>query len=72
MHVTIKVDTAAVDSRTTDNESWEGGSIIWMELLPIILASAVWGPSWHGQRVIVHCDNTGVVTIANSGYSRAP
>ena len=46
----------------------EGDSITWMELLPIVLASAVWGPAWRGQRIIVHCDNTGAVTIVNSGY----
>ena len=50
----------------------EEDSITWMELLPIILASTVWGLAWHGQRIIVHCDNTGAVTVANSGYSRAP
>ena len=42
-----------------------------MELLPII-TSAVWGLAWRGQRIIVHCDNTGIITVANSGYSRAP
>ena len=72
MPVTIKVDTAAVDPQTRDNVSLGGESITWMELLPIILASAVWGPAWHGQRIIVHCDNTGTVTVANCGYSRAP
>ena len=67
----IKVDTAAVDSRSRGDESWGGDSIMCMELLPIVLASAVWGQAWHGQRIIVHCDNTGAVTVANSGYSRA-
>ena len=50
----------------------EGDSISWMELLSIILASVAWCPVWHDQRIIVHCDNTGAVTVANSGYSRAP
>ena len=50
----------------------ERDSITWMELLPITLASAVWGPAWRGLRIIAHCDNTGSVTVANSGYSRAP
>ena len=50
----------------------EVDSIIWMELLPIVLACVVWGPAWHVQRVIVNYDNTGVVAIANSGYSKAP
>ena len=45
---------------------------MWMELLPIILASVVWGPTWRGQKVLVHCDNTGAVAVANSRYSKAP
>ena len=44
----------------------EGDSITRMELLPIILASAVWGLAWRDQRIIVHCDNTGTVTVTNS------
>ena len=47
-------------------------SISWMELLPIVLACAVWGRSWQGQRVMVYCDNMGAVAIANLGYSKAP
>lgn len=47
-------------------------SITWMELLPIVLSCAAWGGFWQGQRVIVNCDNTGAVAVANSGYSRAP
>ena len=50
----------------------EGNSISWMELLPVILASAVWGLAWCNQRISVHYDNTRAVTVANSGYSRAP
>ena len=45
-------------------------SITWMELLPIVLASAIWGPELRGQKVCVHCDNTGAVAVVNSGYSR--
>ena len=41
----------------------EGDSITRMELLPIVLPSAVWGLAWRGQRIIVHCDNTGAVTV---------
>ena len=45
----------------------EGDSITWMELLPNILANVVWGLAWCGQRIIVHCDNTDAVTVANYG-----
>lgn len=47
-------------------------SITLRELLPIILACAVWGPYWLGHSVVVHCDNTGAVAVVNSGYSRVP
>ena len=47
-------------------------SIAWMELLPIVLATAVWGRAWCGWMVAVHCDNTTAVTVVNSGYSRMP
>ena len=67
----IKVDTAAVDLTTRDNESWGGGQYNMDGMLPIVLASAVWGPAWHGKRIIVHCDNSGAATVTNSGYSRA-
>ena len=55
-----------------DSPKEEVDSITWMELLPIVLACAVWGHYWQGQRVIVNCDNTGAVAVANSGYSKAP
>ena len=57
-------------SRDTSKD--EGDSITWMELLPIVLACAVWGPAWYGQRVVVNCDNTGAVAVTNSGYSKIP
>ena len=50
----------------------EVDSITWMELLPIVLACTVWGHFWQGQTVVVNCDNTGVMAVANLGYSKAP
>ena len=47
-------------------------SIALKELLPIVLACAVWGSNWAGSSVTVHCDNTGAVEMVNSGYSRVP
>ena len=40
------------------------------ELLPIIIAAAIWGHSWGGQQVICRCDNAAVVAIINSRRSR--
>ena len=47
-------------------------SIALKELLPIVLACAVWGEGWKNRAVTVHCDNLGVVALVNSGYSRVP
>ena len=47
-------------------------SITAKELLPIVLACAVWGRRWVGQVVRVSCDNTGTVAVVNLGYSRSP
>ena len=47
-------------------------SITLKELLPIILACAVWGKGSNNVRVTVHCDNLGTVALVNSGYSKVP
>ena len=40
------------------------------ELLPIVLATAVWGKEWSGKVVKCYCDNLAVVEVLNSGYSK--
>ncbi|XP_065884054.1 uncharacterized protein [Dysidea avara] len=40
------------------------------ELVPIVVACAVWGPQWRQSSALVHCDNEGAVTVVNSGYSK--
>ena len=40
------------------------------ELVPIILACAVWGHKWAGHRVVCHCDNQVVVACLRSRSSR--
>ena len=42
------------------------------ELLPIVLASTIWGLVWHNSSVVAHCDNSAVVSVVNSGYSCIP
>ena len=39
------------------------------ELVPIVLAAAVWGKDWQGQSVQARCDNSAVVAILNWGNS---
>ena len=40
------------------------------EMVPIVIAAAVWGPQWRGKTVRAQCDNAAVVTIINHGSSR--
>ena len=42
------------------------------ELLPIVLACAVWGPQWGARCVVIHCDNQAVVASLRSRTSRHP
>ena len=48
----------------------EEDGITLKELLPIILACAIWGPHWRQSSALIHCDNEGTVAVVNSGYSR--
>lgn len=43
--------------------TWESIGIAAKELVPIVLAAAVWGPDWAGKRVCFHSDNEAVVTF---------
>ncbi len=45
-------------------------SIAAKELVPIILACAIWGQAWHGHRVHCRCDNQVVVAALQSRASR--
>ena len=45
-------------------------SIMLRELLPVVIAAAVWGPEWKNSVVVFQCDNEGAVSAINSGYSR--
>ena len=54
---------------------WPGfaeASIAAKELLPIITATAVWGPRWLGGSVLCHCDNTAAVAAVRGGYCKDP
>ncbi len=53
---------------------WAGQMHQWhitaKELVPIVIAAALWGPEWRGQTVMAWCDNAAVVTIVTKGQSR--
>ena len=53
-------------------ECWKDIHITIKELLPFIVASAVWGQGWSGSHVLFQCDNAAVVAIVNSGRSKHP
>ena len=38
-----------------------------LEALDIVIAIRLWGRSWRGLRIMVHCDNFSVVSSLNSG-----
>ena len=42
------------------------------ELMPVVIAAAIWGPQWSGKSVQCRCDNEAVVSILNSGTSKDP
>ncbi len=52
--------------------SWLAHHIAAKELVPILLAVAVWGHEWVGQRVLCRCDNAAVVAVINSGTAKDP
>ena len=51
-------------------ESLHNHHITIKELIPIVVAAAVWGQWWTSSHVRVRCDNAAVVHILNRGYSR--
>jgi len=48
------------------NKVWSTESIATKELLPIVLAVAVWGSHWESKRLLVRSDNMAVVQIINA------
>ena len=40
------------------------------ELVPIVVAAALWGPLWAHQHILAHCDNAAVVAIINHNDSK--
>ena len=54
----------------SEGRSFGDQPITQKEVLPVVLACAVWGSSWKNRRVVVHCDNEAAVTVLNSGYAR--
>ena len=45
-------------------------SIAVKEMVPIIIAAAIWGKLWRGKLIICHCDNQSIVVVIKARYSR--
>lgn len=54
------------------SEELSGVSIAAKELLPIVVAVAIWGELWSGSVVLCHCDNQAAVAAVRGGYCRDP
>ena len=52
--------------------SMQDSNITIKELVPIVLAAAVWGKEWYGLTMQARCDNSAVVAILNWGNSQDP
>ena len=52
--------------------SWREVNIATKELFPIVLAAALWGPRWRGQRVLFRTDNQAVVSALASYSAKDP
>ena len=49
--------------------SWREVHITFKELVPVVIAVALWGHLWKGGTVLCRCDNIAVVGIVGSGRS---
>ena len=54
------------------DSSWQDVNIMIKELIPIVLAAAIWGPSWSNHHVLCQCDNMAVVQAIRKGSSKEP
>ena len=44
--------------------------IVHLEMLNILVATRVWKTKWEGKRILIHCDNSAVVSVLNTGKTR--
>ena len=51
-------------------QSWTSIAITAKELVPIVVAAAIWDGHWSQTRICVHCDNMAVVDLLKSLTSR--
>ena len=49
---------------------WQGHSIACKEMVPVMLAAAIWGANWSGRCVCFRSDNATVVSVLQTGKAR--
>jgi hypothetical protein len=52
--------------------SWKDVNIMAKEMVPVVVASALWGSHWSSHHVCFHVDNLAVVAALNKGSSKEP
>ena len=52
------------------DKTWQHMGIMAKELLPIVISTAIWGPSLSGHKVLYQCDNSSVVAEIRKGSAR--
>ena len=52
------------------DETWQHASIMAKELLPIVISTAIWGPSLSGHKVLYQWGNSSVVAAIHRGSAR--
>ena len=53
-------------------QGWEGVDIVVKELVPVVVAAALWGHQWQSQHICFHSDNMAVVAVLNSRTAWTP
>ena len=53
-------------------ESWSRVHIAAKELVPMVIAAALWGPHWHGSCILFRTDNMAVVEVLRSHSAHDP
>ena len=49
---------------------YSGFDNVHLEMLNILIALRVWHTCWEGKRILIHCDNSAVVSVIHTGKTR--
>ena len=54
------------------SQSWQPQRIAAKEMVPVVIAVAIWGPRWSGSAIQAFTDNIAVVCALSAGTARDP